>query len=827
MSELVYVVPPYLLRTCYGLDIQREVANLDANLAAKNVFSPLKQIYFRQPKDIEIARHVFCNDPAVNAMIREKLKDKFAVLGMLGLSPAGEITDEYLYELYEIFKERLSLADVRGLLKLGLPSTPREPSLLRSTNDPSEAPKAKDSVFWHPKLGEVTFGPFYSKDNESSLANYSLEALINWAKETSEHKYSFFPALVVGSQSFISPLPMYWTPLSVDRHLEHLDRNLGMEIDTASGYSLLKLKLQRDRLATDDLYRKKRYFNFIANNEVQENLGIFYYEVQVDQITTAASEFKPLISLNDSLLALGSSLFFTLGFTKRMVRFDKMPTNTTTGINIQSLDLKQVQSNISFYNQNASNRKLDEDTLTFLGAEPGVSFEGSFAVNFNNSCSYASIKSGDTSYRTSSLNTNRRFSQFNRQTAVDQDTSRIDVEVPFNIHFTSPDRTKKRYRTDTVGCGVNFIDKTLFITLNGILVKTVTEAEMVDSNRHKDSIFEMNQTVGSLFPMIGFQLTELPKEVGEGELPETIVRTNFGLKEFEFNINRYVENCKKQQADELSRKLAVEAQSPPDLTYPEDKSFEKEVADIKGDSEVLNKFIQGYLIQHGYLETLKCFNSDVQELVSHIHNVNGQAKEASSQQEDLVRESHAPERHKVRKMIYERNYLEAANFLQTNYPNIEDLDKCLFDLRFQHYVSLVDRYLKLKFGNDFEFGYSEELKEQNFDLVVKYAEELVKLVSDDTPAQTRIAQFSGVVLASDKETLNEMPAAKRELDEQDQNTEKLANLVNAAILELRNFEKTSKLELLIQSTGGNISSLCMENDNSFKLVNYEQDYIEL
>lgn len=303
------------------------------------------------------------------------------------------------------------------------------------------------------------------------------------------------------------------------------------------------------------------------------------------------------------------------------------------------------------------------------------------------------------------------------------------------------------------------------------------------------------------------------------------MRTNFGLKEFEFNINRYVQKFTEMQAEELSSKLVEEGQSGPDLTFANDHSFEKAVSDIRNDPEVLNEFIKGYLIQHGYLETLQAFNSDIQDLTSHTRD--DVPMEMNGQQDTLVEESHAVERQKIRKMINEHYFLQAAEFLAQTYPNLKSLDQFLFDLRFQHYVSLVKKYLNLKYGHEFNFSSGEMSEEELLKAIVKYGEMLSKLASGNAAVEARIAKFSGVVLIQNREQLSEMPLAQKQLDSQDNEVEKLAGRLNAAILELLNFEKVSKLEHLIQSAGNNINSLCAENDNTYKLVNYEHQYIDI
>lgn len=842
-SNVVYLVPPYLLHTCYGVELQREVFQKIPALGASLAFVPSKSCYFRQPKHLSDNKCTFSENSDLDHLIREKLKEKLAVSGILGLDPPHELADDYLFELYDIFRARL-LVDAYPGLELAVL---KNDSLHLAPPSPSANPvKVKHSLFEYPHLGEFVFGPETNVEAEKSgtdtipyksLDLLSLAELMELARGSEDHKYSFRPYLMVGGEkSFLSPLPMYWTPLSVDKHLEQLDALLGMNISLEDGYSILEFKLNKLDFQFDDLIRRKRYYNFIGNNDISSNNSIFYYEVSVEQMTTQATNYRPLLQANDSSLSSGSTLFFSVGYTKRDVRFDRMPSTSGTASSIQTLDLKDVQSQIAFYNQDVGFKKLDEDTLTFLGAEPGVSFEGSFAVSFNNSCSYASIKNGDGSYRTSSLNMNRRFSQLNRQSVSEQETSRMNIEVPFTTHTKPQSKNNKRFSTDTIGCGVNFINKTLFITLNGILVKTITQQEIVSTNRYKDSIFDLPSGNPSLFPMIGFQLSEIPKEIGPGDLPESKVITNFGQREFMFNINHYAKEFKTEQETELHGVISEELRnlsvSSGLQTKSPEASFELSIRNLKDDLSLLNEFIKGYLIQEGYLDSLNAFQTDLGDLADNTSlktgdDVSMRDSFGETDADSLVRESDASNRQILRSLILEKKFLEAVEFLQAHYQEqLGQFEKPIFELKVLHYVYLLQKYVDSKLGKRSEV---DSDKEETDLLAEAYKFGKVLLSSPDVTAHLKqaLGELSSVLLIKSKDDLSELRDAKRLIDNLQRETEGLAEHLNVAILNLKGFAEVCKLESMIHSTRSNVSKLSHDSDDAFKMINFEKDYIDV
>lgn len=850
MSEnnLVHVIPPYLLHTCLGLELQRDLYWSNSQLGSTNAFVPSPTCYFRQPKNLPSKKDVFCEDKIINDALQERLREKFALSGVLGDCPPREIADDYLIELYDIFKSRLrtegtsnkddgrSELDIRTHTPLSILATPPGPDML---------PKKNQSVFEYPNLGEFRFGPEVIRELSDSTGisaeglgtlKSNLTDLMRLARDSNEHKYSFFPYLMVdGKRTFLSPLPMYWTLLSNDKQLEQLDTLFGMCVSLENGYSILEFKLNKLDFSFEDSNRRRRYYNFIANKEVDDRTGIFYYEVLVEQTTTSATSYRPILLANDASLSSGSSLLFSLGYTKRHIRFDKMPSSGTSS-SVQNIDLKDIQDEIAFNNQEAFSKKLDDDTLTFLGAEPGISFEGSFALSFNNSCSYASVKSGDNNYRTSSLNMNRRFSQLNRQAASEQETSRLDIEIPFATHTRPSMQGNKILSTDTVGCGVNFINKSLFITLNGILVKRITHNEIVNTNRYKDSIFEKSSKPLSLFPMIGFQLSEVPSTIGEGDLPESKIITNFGQKDFLFNIDHYVKEFKSEQESELNKTISEELRNlnltSSILSGTPEEAFEKSVKNLKDDPTLLNDLIKGYLIQEGYLDTLSAFREDLVDLTENTSfNTDGDVLMDGLQDlkdvETLIKDSDALNRHTLRSLIFEGEFKKAADFLQETYPKLLLIKRCIFDLQVLHYVHILKQYVDVKVGNEFVFGAGGADEERLFTQAFEYGNLLLSSPEADSSLKEALSELSAVLLVHKKEDMVQLTNAKRYMDNFGRELGELANRVNRAILELKHFDQESRLEKMIHSVGRNISTLCVENDDPFKMINYEKDYIDI
>ncbi|KAM9887712.1 hypothetical protein OXX79_013429, partial [Metschnikowia pulcherrima] len=222
-SEFTYVIPPYLLDTCIGQNLHKELCWIDNELGANNCFLTTTSSYrFRSPRDLSQDPHSFCDDKHIDELIRAKLRDKFSALGILGQSPPGKITDEYLFELYEIFKDRLlPSSDQRRAFTTDETDTgPRTVNVSLVTGATPIAAnlsvephsRAKESVFDIPKYGEFIYKAGPKHMNSLPLETCPLDTLISWAQNRKEHKYSFFPYLMSANKNiFLTSLPMYWT----------------------------------------------------------------------------------------------------------------------------------------------------------------------------------------------------------------------------------------------------------------------------------------------------------------------------------------------------------------------------------------------------------------------------------------------------------------------------------------------------------------------------------------------------------------------------------------------------------------------------------------
>ncbi|OBA19365.1 hypothetical protein METBIDRAFT_46634 [Metschnikowia bicuspidata var. bicuspidata NRRL YB-4993] len=824
-SEFTYVIPPYLLNSCVGQELHQELCWLDPDLAARNYFSPESSHYrFRLPRDLSQDPNSFCDDTYINELIRKKLREKFAALGILGSSCPDEVKDEYLFELYEIFKDRL-MPNKEGV------KSPEE--ALRSGDRAQDSYNTtQESLFDLPRYGEFIYKKGYKGTNSHCLEASPLEILISWARDKKENKYSFFPYLMVDDKNFfLSPLPMYWTPLSGGNHLKVLDEQFNLESDIENGYSVLRLKLSRDNAElAENQSGKKRFYNFISNNQVQENTGVYYYEVSIEQMAAKSTDYDPIIQANDPSLSSGSSLFFNMGFTKRTIKFDKIPSSTgPLSATTLTIDLKKIQADICLHSLSLCGSKLDEDTITFLGAEPGVSFEGSLAISFNNSCSYASIKRNDGDFRTSSLNLNRRFSQLNRHNPADQELTKLDIDVPFHTFSLFETEDKKCFQTDTVGFGVNFIDRTLFITLNGVIVKTIIELDITASNRYQDSLFGQGAELGPLYPMIGFRLANFSKLAPNGNMPESKIITNFGLKSFQFNINGYIQKLKLGQKKLLQSVIYDELNTVSESSDTDIQKFELSVRNIQDDPAIMNDFIGGYLIQEGFLEAFESFKSDLDDLLRNVSQVEDEEMREAYKSHSLNKifaPTKAVQRQQLKQKIIGRQFSEAIDILQTEFSHLRKLELFVFELELLQYIELLRCFYNVKFESDDEdICTSKDLETSLFARAFTLGRNLFEK-SGETSARA-LKELSSVLLLNDKENLKELSQACRLFERNANDIKVLASMINSEILEEQGFSRESRLENMVTYVEENVSRLSSENKNPFSLVNFERDYMDL
>lgn len=832
LPNLIYVIPPYLLNTCLGRELHQQLSLVDPELASTNFFPTSSHTYrFRRPGDLKDNPLSFCDDPAVDLAIKKNLKRKFAVLGVLGCAPNDEISDEYLFELYDMFKHRLLLASPErrdqdedlaiGTVRDSTGASASATNLPATKSQSSTSSKSKKSVFEVFRYGEVIMLP--ETESTSNMEDKPLDALLAFALEIKETRLSFYPYLMIDDRrAYLTPLPMYWTPICSERSLYILENKFSMGIDLENGLSLLKFSLNKDLdAAPEEIPRKKQFYNFITNNELNEKVGVFYYEVTVEQTSTQNTDHKSIILANDSSLSSSSSLYFNMGFTKQNVKIDVVPSGSQASLDL-NVDLKAIQKNLS---SSGSASIVDDDILTFLGSEPGVSFEGSIALSFNNSLSYASIKSSESTYRTM----NRRFSQLNRHLPNEPETNKLDIDFPFNTISEDEPNGSKRYSTDVVGFGINFVDQSLFITLNGILVKTVSHTEICSSNTNHNSIFAVGKDE-AIYPMIGFQLADLDCSAAGSQPPETRVITNFGQSPFKFNMSNYVSHLKENAEVELNTLISDEMRSAenPLTKNKEHNEFENAVCNLKDDSALLNDFIKGYLVQEGFLKTFDSFEFDLDDLSKNTYQLsNGDRPTTSFHAMDVLAQStRAVERQHVRRLVLDRKFLEAAEALATLIHNSEKLNNLVFELELLQYIDLLRRFVSVKGGTVVNFFTdTKENEAALFEEAFFLGKRLMKKSQGSRATQEALGDLSTILLTGVDGKLTMLTQVKRILSNQTADLYTLADLVNTEILREQGIEDQSRLEHMINRVEANIDALSSES-NQFKLLNFDHDYLD-
>ncbi|KAK6462511.1 hypothetical protein DFJ63DRAFT_313647 [Scheffersomyces coipomensis] len=767
--NLTYIIPPYLLNTCLGSELHRSLAQEDEQLSLLNVISTDSPHYYKGSTEGKTTR--FSEDHYLNEIIKEKTLYKLAIIGVLGDNPM-ECDNSHLFELYNAFKHRL-VEDESSSKS----NTSRQPL--------GDSASSKISVYRSRTVGEINFSDLpkfsnYPKQYKKYL-EYPLKDLI--ALETvANHKYKF-PSSLVNFDNFDYPLPISWVPLVSKRYLSHLETNLNLKLNNVNGYSSLELK--GSKLPSEE---KSKYYNFITDKHINSSAGIFYYELEVEQTSNEANAHKTIISMNDQSMSSESSLYICAGYTKRFFNLE----NPISSSAPELFDLDKIKDEI-YYKETVEEIQTVENLLIL---KPGI-FKGSFAVDFENSTFYNSVKGLEYQQRTSLVNGVRRLSSTLGRPLNDLDAGKIDIGVPFRTKI-SKDVNTRTYKTDTIGCGINFIDKSIFITLNGVLARVIRDEELYSSSSLEDNLF--SEKDNDVYPFVGFQVDES----SDGSVR---MKTNFGFKEFKFNIGNYVKNFKIENQKYLYLSLLDKISNDP---------VEKS---LKEDSKMLNQLIKGYLNHEGYLETFKSFNADLKNLSQEVNKV------VDDDDTLILKKSHATNRQIIKNYLLSNEFELLLKFLSLNYHKIFSSPKnasVLYEIDVLRLTYLLRNYIERKLGRyEFDFEYKES-EEELYQKAYSFRDQLQNTYKD----LSRINELSAALLVKDEKGLRNLPNVNAAFQNYSKNISTLLSDINKIILQSLGFSKNSNLESIFEKVNNNIRTLSL-NDDKFTLVNFEKDHVDL
>ncbi|KAI7831608.1 concanavalin A-like lectin/glucanase domain-containing protein [Gamsiella multidivaricata] len=201
---------------------------------------------------------------------------------------------------------------------------------------------------------------------------------------------------------------------------------------------------------------------------------------------------------------------------------------------------------------------------------------------------------------------------------------------------------------DTIGCGINFRDMSLFYTKNGTFLGVA-----------------FRDLKGPLYPTVGM------RTAGE------IVEANFGQQEFVFNIEDYVKDEKVEawQALENSLQNAVATKN-----------------HIGTLSQNLSQLVLSYMVHHGYSESAKQFSNDLAPQPLKRRDSSGKSSTSTSAESSryLPVVIDTERRKVIRRAIMTGEIDQAMDLLEKNYPGIITNDpEMVLQLRCRKFVEMV------------------------------------------------------------------------------------------------------------------------------------------
>ncbi|KAF9578098.1 hypothetical protein BGW38_006303, partial [Lunasporangiospora selenospora] len=209
---------------------------------------------------------------------------------------------------------------------------------------------------------------------------------------------------------------------------------------------------------------------------------------------------------------------------------------------------------------------------------------------------------------------------------------------------------------DTIGCGVNFRDMSLFYTKNGVYLGVA-----------------FRDLKGPLYPTVGM------RTVGE------VIEANFGQREFAFNIEEYVKEKKLEAWEALEHDVQLAGAGGKGIS-PSGATF----------SQAMGQLVLSYMIHHGYAESAKQFSSDLMPRSRQQLQRSGAESSTGNDSATGVDLDYPPlvvdtQRRKViQKLILAGEIDQAFEMMENHYYQLlQDNEEMLLQLRCRKFIEMV------------------------------------------------------------------------------------------------------------------------------------------
>ncbi|KAA8916878.1 hypothetical protein TRICI_000997 [Trichomonascus ciferrii] len=331
---------------------------------------------------------------------------------------------------------------------------------------------------------------------------------------------------------------------------------------------------------------------------------------------------------------------------------------------------------------------------------------------------------------------------------------------------TSKDYGPKFGAGDIIGCGVNFRKNCIFYTKNGLFLGTA-----------------FRDVSGQLYPAIGLR---------DGQS----IRTNFGHRDFRFDIEKYVRD----------EKMAV-------LSQIKETTQSPAAMEDEDPSQFIQELVASYFSHVGFLESAKEFE---RECNGSEEQAAGNAMDIDEDDDDRTQHTHneGVERQRIRELILEGNIDMALDRLEHSFPSVlTNNDLIHFKLRCRKFVEL------------FRLSLQDENDDDRLGEVIQYGEELRRDYKDDPRAyvgETLKTIFS-LYAYPDATTIANDPAVSQLFDQNQ--LAPLADEVNSEILVSQGKPSVPSLQRLAQHTTQLAWELSDRGIQNANFINVKDDFL--